>query len=136
ILSELTLPFEEVELKDYADHRQYGLSEYSVDWIDRSQKAIWDCTNGSISKETIEKLRLLVLERYESEWSHIKIFSFAKAFLKYLTKVRLDTRYYAFEIFLERLKRIKTRNTSLVASSQKKTLKTFLLISAMQKRMD
>lgn len=97
-------------MKDYADHRQYGLSEYSVDWIDRSQKAIWDCTNGSISKETIEKLRLLVLERYESEWSHIKIFSFAKAFLKYLTKVRLDTRYYAFEIFLERLKRIKTRN--------------------------
>jgi integrase len=38
------------------------------------------------------------------------VLSFAKAFLKYLTKVRLDTRYHAFEVFLERPRTIKTRN--------------------------
>jgi integrase len=38
------------------------------------------------------------------------VLSFAKGFLKYLTKVRLDTRYHAFEIFLERPRTIKNRN--------------------------
>jgi integrase len=71
---------------------------------------VWSCTNGIISKETVDNLRLFVLNKYRSEWSHIKVFSFAKAFLKFLTKVRLDTRYYAFEIFLERPKKVKTRN--------------------------
>ena len=49
-------------------------------------------------------------KKYRSEYSHIKVLSFAKSFLKYLTKVRLDTRYRAFEIFLERPRAIKARN--------------------------
>jgi hypothetical protein len=71
---------------------------------------VWDCTKGSISKNTVDKLRLFVLNKYQSEWSHIKIFSFAKAFLKFLTKARLDTRYHPFEVFLERPRAIKARN--------------------------
>jgi hypothetical protein len=71
---------------------------------------VWDCTEGLISKQTVDELRLFVLNRYQSEWSHIKVLSFTNAFLKYLTKVRLDTRYHAFEIFLELPKKIKTRN--------------------------
>ena len=38
-----------------------------------------------------------------------KMLSFAKAFLKYLTKMRLDSRYCAFELFLEMPKLIKKR---------------------------
>jgi hypothetical protein len=98
------------ELTSYTERRKYGLSKYSVDWIDRAQKAIWDCTNGSISQKSIDKLRLFVLNKYRSGDSHIKVLSFAKAFLKFLTKARLDTRYYAFEVFLERGRAVKPRN--------------------------
>ncbi|MGZ4944282.1 MAG: hypothetical protein ACXV6K_08400, partial [Halobacteriota archaeon] len=120
VLSELALPFTKEELTSYTERRKYGLSKYSVDWIDRSQKAIWDSTNGSISKKTIDELRLFVLNRYRSEDSHIKVLSFAKAFLKFLTKTRLDTRYYAFEVFLERPRTVKTRNnvTSRIVTNQ------------------
>jgi integrase len=38
------------------------------------------------------------------------VLSFAKAFLKFLTEARLDTRYYAFEVFLERPRAVKARN--------------------------
>jgi hypothetical protein len=51
-----------------------------------------------------------VLKKYRSEDSHTKVLSFAKAFLKFLTKARLDTRYYAFEVFLERPRAVKARN--------------------------
>jgi integrase len=71
---------------------------------------VWDCTNGLITKQTVDELRLFVLNKYQSEWSHNKVLSFAKAFLKFLTKVRLDTRYHAFEVFLDRPKFIKARN--------------------------
>jgi integrase len=50
------------------------------------------------------------LNKYRSEDSHIKVFGFAKALLKFLTKARLDTCYYAFEVFLERPRAIKARN--------------------------
>jgi hypothetical protein len=93
VLSELALPFTLDDLTTYAERRKYSLSKYSVDWINRSQKAVWSCTNGLVTKETIYELRLFVLSKYHSEWYHIKVFSFAKAFLRYLTKVRLDTRY-------------------------------------------
>jgi integrase len=71
---------------------------------------VWDCTEGTISKETIDKLRHFALNKYRSEWSHIKVLSFTKAFVKYLTKVRLDTRYHAFGIFLDNPRKIKIRN--------------------------
>ncbi|MGZ4949215.1 MAG: hypothetical protein ACXV5D_09265 [Halobacteriota archaeon] len=109
VLSDLVLLFTLDELTSYAERRKYGLSTYSVDWINRSEKAIWDCTHGSISKKTIDKLRLFVLNKYHSEDSHSKVLSFAKAFLKFLTKVRLDTRYCAFEVFLERPRAVKAR---------------------------
>ncbi|MGZ4938602.1 MAG: hypothetical protein ACXV44_07905, partial [Halobacteriota archaeon] len=43
VLSELALPFTQEELTGYAERRKYGLSKYSVDWIDRAQKAVWNC---------------------------------------------------------------------------------------------
>jgi hypothetical protein len=110
VLSDLVLSFTLDELTSYTERRKYGLSKYSVDWIDRAQKAIWDCTNGSISQKSIDKLRLFVLNKYRSGDSHTKVLSFAKAFLKFLNKARLDTRYYAFEVFLERPRAVKARN--------------------------
>jgi hypothetical protein len=52
-----------------------------------------------------------VLEKYQSTWSKGKILAFAKAFLAYLTKIRLDTRYQAFSIFLELPKEVKERKS-------------------------
>jgi integrase len=57
----------------------------------------------------MERLRVTTLAKYSSAWSHSKTLSFVKAFLKYLTKMRLDTRYLAFEVFLEMPKKVKTR---------------------------
>ena len=54
-------------------------------------------------------LRLNTLEKYYSEDSKTKILSFSSAFLKYLTKTRLDNRYDAFSVFLERPKTLKQR---------------------------
>ncbi|MGZ4881888.1 MAG: hypothetical protein ACXV7G_12660 [Halobacteriota archaeon] len=97
------------ELTDYAERRKQGLTHYSVDWINRSQQALWKAAKGKISKRTIDRLRTFVLKKYRSEDSHIKVLGFAKAFLKFLTKTRLDTRYHAFEVFLERPRAIKPR---------------------------
>jgi integrase len=85
-----------------------------------------ECTGGTISKRTIDKLRIFVLNKYRSEWSHIKVLSFANAFLKFLTKVRLDTRYHAFGIFLENPKKIKTRNSVTSRIVTKEDIKNVL----------
>ena len=50
-----------------------------------------------------------ILKKYKSEDSKGKILAFAKAFLKYLTKINLDIRYNAFEVFLDRPKALKER---------------------------
>src|SRR5665647_2797111 len=75
---------------------------------------------GVVSKGSIDELCRIVLKKYHSEDSHIKVFGFAKAFLKFLTKTRLDTRYYAFEVFLERPRAVKKRNnvTSRVVTKE------------------
>ncbi|MGZ4909088.1 MAG: hypothetical protein ACXV5F_10620 [Halobacteriota archaeon] len=97
------------ELTDYADRRKCGLTCYSIDWLNRSQQALWRNTKGVISKQTIDSFRTFVLNKYQSEWSHVKVLRFAKTFLKFLTKIRLDTRHHAFEVFLERSRAIKPR---------------------------
>jgi len=58
----------------------------------------------------MDRLRTHVLAKYQSQWSRSKTVAFAKAFLKYLTKIRLDTRYQAFTIFLELPRTVKARN--------------------------
>ncbi|MGZ4864574.1 MAG: hypothetical protein ACXV5H_07145, partial [Halobacteriota archaeon] len=102
-------PFSANELASYVDHRTTGLADLSQDWINRSAGILWDTTAGNISKSTMEKLRQRTLNTYKSSWSHGKILSFAKAFLRYLTTTRLDTRYLAFALFLEMPKAVKVR---------------------------
>ena len=50
--------------------------------------------------------------------------AFAKAFLTYLTKIKLDTRYHAFEVFLERSKTLKERKNVTSRIIIKETLET------------
>ena len=108
-LSNLVLTFTRRELCRYVDARIIGLADTSCYWIIRAAKTLWLNTHGEISQDTMGRLRTSTLRQYSSVWSHAKTLSFAKAFLKYLTKMRLDTRYGAFELFLEMPKLIKKR---------------------------
>ncbi len=119
-LSELELSFSLDELVSYEEYRNSGLTRKSQDWIRRAAKAIWNYTNGSVNKSNLDTLRTNILQRYQSTDAVSKMLSFAIAFLKYLTKTRLDNRYYAFSIFLERPKTLKHRKrvTSRIITKQ------------------
>ena len=108
-LSDLALPFTTGELSGYVSNRITGLAQLSCKWITQAAKMFWQATVGIISQHTIEQLRTETLQRYHSWWSHSKILSFAKSFLSYLTKTKLDTRYLAFEVFLAMPKRVRVR---------------------------
>jgi hypothetical protein len=103
------LDFELDELRSYTEARSIGLARKSVDWIKRASTAFWRATHGTVTKQSIDRLRSYTLTRYQSTWSRSKTLAFAKAFLAYLTKTRLDTRYQAFNIFLELPKVVKER---------------------------
>jgi hypothetical protein len=109
VLSELDLWFTLDELNSYVEFRNSGLTKKSQNWIRRAAKAFWDYTNGIINKHNLDTLRSNTLQKYQSEDARSKMLSFAVAFVKYLTKTRLDNRYHAFSIFLERPKTLKHR---------------------------
>jgi integrase len=110
-LATLALDFELDDLCSYTKARSMGLARKSVDWIKRASRILWRATHGRVTKQSIDRLRSYVLEKYQSTWSKGKILAFAKAFLAYLTKIRLDTRYQAFSIFLELPKEVKERKS-------------------------
>ena len=62
-----------------------------------------------MNKTNIDALCSYVLNKYRCNYAKNKVLNFAKAFLKYLTKTRLDTRYHAFSLFLEKPKILKER---------------------------
>jgi integrase len=108
-LATLALDFKIDELCSYTEARLTGLAPKSVDWIKRASRIFWRATHGTITKQSMDHLRSYVLEKYRSTWSKSKILAFAKAFLTYLTKTRLDTRFQAFSIFLDLPKGVKER---------------------------
>jgi len=108
-LGDLQLPFTNDELKSYVKARALGLSDKTIYWIDKAAGTFWNATNGTVSKKHMDMLRQSVLNKYQSEDSKGKMLAFAKAFLTYLTKMKLDTRYHAFEVFLEMPKALKKR---------------------------
>jgi hypothetical protein len=55
----------------------------------------------------MDELLCVTLENYQSESARGKTLTFAKGFLKYLTKTKLHSRYYAIDIFLARPKNSK-----------------------------
>ena len=52
----------------------------------------WNVTKGLINKDRMEAFREYVLSKYIGIDSKRKMLNFAKAFLRYLTKMRFDTR--------------------------------------------
>ena len=111
-LGDIALPFTADELSGYVSNRLIGLAEPSCIWIERAAKKLWQTTVGVISQHTVQQLRTETLQRYRCSISHSKILSFAKSFLSYLTKIRLDTRYLAFGIFLQMPKAVKVRKAT------------------------
>ena len=105
----LNLSFTLEELNSYLEYRKTGLTKKSQDWIERAAKAFWHYTNGIINNNNLDLLRINTLDKYQCEDSKSKTLAFAVAFLRYLTKTRLDNRYNAFSIFLERPKTLKHR---------------------------
>jgi integrase len=56
----------------------------------------------------MDVLRQYVLRKYVDVYAKRKVINFSKAFFRYLSKTRFDTRYEAFELFLEMPKVLKT----------------------------
>lgn len=108
-LAELELTFTHKELESYTKARMIELIKKSKEWIRKASDILWNVTHGTISKKQMEILLKLVSNKHKSEDSIGKVINFAKAFLKYLTKTRLDTSYQAFAVFLDRPKTFKER---------------------------
>jgi len=103
------LEFTQDELETYTTSRKVGLSKTTIPWINKAAAIFWNSTHGAINKSNIEVLRKFVVTKYQCEYAKGKVLNFSKAFLKYLTKIHLDTRYQAFEIFLQKPKALKER---------------------------
>ena len=112
---ELQLPFTKDELLSYVEARALGLSHKTIYRIEKTAATFWSITNGIISKMHMDSLRQFILNKYQSEDSKSKILAFAKALLKYLSKLKLDSRYHAFEIFWKSRRPSKNERGLLVA---------------------
>jgi hypothetical protein len=108
-LAELELPLTKDELRSYTNARKLGLAKKSGDWIERVSRIFWNFTRGIVNKKSMEESLGTTLKKYQSESAKGKTLTFAKGFLKYLTKTKLDSRYYTFDIFLNRPKNFKVR---------------------------
>jgi len=106
-LSLLYLEFTWNELETYTAWRKLGLSKATIPQINKASAIFWNSTQAEISKFTVEALRRLFITKYQCEYATGKLLIFTKAFLKYLTKIRLDTRYQGFEIFLHKPEALK-----------------------------
>ena len=106
-LASLELHFTKRELTSYTDFRKVGLSNASIPWMNKCSSTFWSATKGVVSKERLGLLREQAMARYGDVYAKRKVMNFAKAFLKYLSKTRFDTRYKEFDLFLELPKAIK-----------------------------
>ena len=106
-LVSLELCYTPEELESFLSFRLVGLSRYSLGWPRRAAAALWECTEGRINKTRMEALRAYALDRFSSSNTQAKFLYYAKAFLTYLTKTRLDSRYESFRLFLELPKAVK-----------------------------
>jgi integrase len=108
-LNTLQLTFFRTQLMSYKEWRVTGLDRKSVNWMKKATQILWDCTNGIISKATLDAVRDTALLKYSCFYSKRKVLNFAKGFLRFLTKTTFDTKYLPFELFLEMPKALKTR---------------------------
>ena len=108
-LASLELRYTRKELRDYTQLRLAGISKASIPWMNRNSETFCNNTKGVINKTTCDALRVHLSDRYTDYWAPRKVMNFATAFLKYLAKTHFDSRYQAFDLFLEMPKGLKTR---------------------------
>jgi len=108
-LDTLKLTVSRTELLNYTEGRIAGLGRKTANWIKKAADIFWHCTKGEISRTTISELRDYVLQKYNDIYAKRKVVNFAKTFLRYLAKTRFDTKYQAFELYLELPKTLKER---------------------------
>jgi len=108
-LDSLQLTFSRDQLVNYKKWRIEGLDRKSSNWMNKAAEIVWNYTHGIISKLTMDTVRDVALAKYTCVYSKRKVLFFTKGLLKYLTKTTFDTRFQAFELFLEMPKVLKTR---------------------------
>ncbi|MGA9079851.1 MAG: hypothetical protein WB581_06445 [Halobacteriota archaeon] len=108
-LAALALKYTKKELASYTEFRVAGISKTSIPWMKRCSKTFWNATKGTINKERCDALRAHLSEQYTDIYAPRKVMNFTTAFLKYLAKTHFDTRYQAFDLFLEMPKGLKAR---------------------------
>jgi hypothetical protein len=108
-LASLQLTFSRNQLVDYKKWRIEGLDRKSSNWMNKAAEIVWNYTHGIISKLTMDTVRDVALAKYTCVYSKRKVLFSTKGLLKYLTKTTFDTRFQAFELFLEMPKVLKTR---------------------------
>jgi hypothetical protein len=126
-LSFLQLEFTKDELETYTTSRKVGLSKATIQWINKAAAILWNSTCGIINKSTMENLREFVVTKYQCQYAKGKTLNFAKAFLKYLTKIHLDTHYQAFDIFLHKPRALKERKNVTARIITKEDIANILL---------
>ncbi len=77
--------------------------------MNKAAEIVWHGTHGVICKLTMDAVRDVALTKYTCVYSKRKVLCFAKGLLKYLAKTTFDTRFQAFELFLEMPKVLKIR---------------------------
>jgi hypothetical protein len=106
-LSDLALTFTLEDLQGYLSLRAAGLTRKTVIWLEKAAELLWNATKGIVSVSTLQNLRNHVLKKYCDVDAKRKVLQFARAFLRYMSKISFDQRYAAFDLFLQLPKAIK-----------------------------
>ena len=100
-LLDLRLLFTREDLDGYLILRAAGLTPKTVTWLKKSAELLWNLTRGVVSVTTMCRLRDHVLAKYQDNDAKRKVLQFARAFLRYMSKISFDQRYSAFDLFLQ-----------------------------------
>ncbi len=100
-MSDLKLLFTRGDLNGYLTLRAAGLTSKTVTWLKKAAELLWNSTKGVASIATMRCLRGSVLTKYRDTDAKRKVLQFARAFLRYMSKISFDQRYAAFDLFLQ-----------------------------------
>jgi integrase len=100
-MSDLVLTFTFEDLQGYLTLRAEGLTHKTVIWLEKAGELLWNATKGIVSVSTLQNLRNHVLKKYRDTDAKRKVLQFARAFLRYMSKISFDQRYAAFDLFLQ-----------------------------------
>jgi len=100
-ISNLKLLFIREDLDGYLTLRAAGLSPKTVTWLKKSAELLWNSTRGVVSVTSMRCLRDSVLTKYRDNDAKRKVLQFARAFLRYMSKISFDQRHAAFDLFLQ-----------------------------------